>query len=144
MCVCSAHMPLHALPMKLMEIEPLKALSSFCSGGQLMATQTETKASNLSLYHLSLLERQLEHSQYPRKIPQVCLCFCKSLHLTSPYFTMEPIYNDARKIKPRQTEANATLMETFYFGGEWVAGGSMVFFAFQMLAGKWAVIWVSM
>lgn len=141
MCVCSAHMPLHALPMKLMEIEPLKALSSFCSGGQLMATQTETKASNLSLYHLSLLERQLEHSQYPRKIPQVCLCFCKSLHLTLYILQWSQF---TRKIKPRQTEANATLMETFYFGGEWVAGGSMVFFAFQMLAGKWAVIWVSM
>lgn len=79
----------------------------------------------------------------PQNPPSVSL-FLQIPPSYTVYFTMEPIYNDARKIKPRQTEANATLMETFYFGGEWVAGGSMVFFAFQMLAGKWAVIWVSM
>lgn len=79
----------------------------------------------------------------PQNPPSVSL-FLQIPPSYTVYFTMEPIYNDARKIKPRQTEANATLMETFYFGGEWVAGGSVVFFAFQMLAGKWAVIWVSM
>ena len=42
--VCaSAHMPVHVLLMNLMEIGPLKTLSLFCSGGQLMPTQTKTE-----------------------------------------------------------------------------------------------------
>lgn len=48
---------------------------------------------------------------------------------------MEPIYNDARKIKPRQTEANATLMETFLFW--WRMGGRRVDGAFCIPDARW-------
>lgn len=38
-----AQLPVYVLPMKLMEIEPLKALSPFCSGGRVMLMQTKAK-----------------------------------------------------------------------------------------------------
>lgn len=53
-CVCvSAHMPAHVLSVKLMEIEPLKALSPFCSGGQSVPTQTNKTISTclFAIYH---------------------------------------------------------------------------------------------
>lgn len=79
----SAHMPAHALLMKLIEIEPLKALSPFCSGGQLMATQTKTKPSQTVSLPFIIVRTTAATLPISPQSPQVCVCVLpRILHLT--------------------------------------------------------------
>lgn len=69
-------MPVHVLLMKLIEIEPLKALSPLCSGGQLMPTQTKTKPSKpVSLPFIIVRMTAAALPVSPQNPPRVCVCF---------------------------------------------------------------------
>lgn len=98
----------HVLLMKLMEIEPLKALSPFCSGGQLMQTKTKTKPSQpVSLPFIIVRTTAAALPVSLQNPTSVCVC----VFLTIPpshtvYFTKEAIYDDVREIKLREREAN--------------------------------------
>lgn len=71
-----AHSPVHILLMKLMEIEPLRALSPFCSGGQLMPTQRKTKPSQpVSLPFIIVRATAAALPVSPQNPPSVCVCF---------------------------------------------------------------------
>lgn len=108
-CVCvSAHMPVHVLLMKLMEIEPLKALSPFCSGGQLVLTQTKTKPSQpVSLPFIIVRATAAALPVSPQNPPSVCVFVSKNhSHRLKLYFSKEAIYDYVREIKLRKTEEN--------------------------------------
>lgn len=103
-CLCNVAL------MKLMEIEPLKALSSFCSGGQLMPTQTKTKPSQpVSLPFIIVRTTAAALPVSPQNPPSACVCECVFLRIPQPhtvYFTKEAIYYDVREIKLGEREAN--------------------------------------
>ncbi len=75
-CVHVCLMPAYVLLVKLIEIEPLKALSPFCSGGQLMPTQTKTKPSKpVSLPFIIVRTTAAALPVSPQNPPSVCVCF---------------------------------------------------------------------
>lgn len=74
-CV-TAHMPVHVLRVKLMEIESLKALSPFFSGGQSMSMQTKTKPSQpVSLPFIIVRTTAAVLPVSPQNPPSVHVCF---------------------------------------------------------------------
>lgn len=117
-----------------MDIEQLKALSPFCWREQLVTTRTKTKLSQP--VSLSVLGRQLQQSQYPQKIPQ--LCVTKNHAILNCMFQKRGDWQRCEDNAQGTTGKQKTLLKgsKFYLSRERQARGLMVIFLFQVLAQK--------
>lgn len=143
-CLCT-----HACACFVREVDgdwAIKGIITVLLRGTIGADANKQNHLNLSLCHLSLLGRQLQHSQYPHKIPLVCVCVSKNHSVSHCIFRRggNLRWCEGDKAQGKRGKQK-TLLEgsTFYLGTEWVARGLTAVFVFQMLVGKWAVVWIS-